>query len=329
MPVDGIPMRADVDPSTFVRVLAYLVNHRPTILHTHLVHADAYGQTAGTIAGVPVRLSTKHGFNEFREGRHLRARRPDDRRARAPADRDLARARPLPRGDRGLRRAGLRDRPLRDRRRARAGAVRRRGAAVPLHRAPDPDQGPRRAAARVPAGARRAARPEARHRRPRRARARAEGSLPRARAERRRALPRPRDADPAGGRGLAGGRRSVARRGLRDGRARGDGAGAAGDRRGDRRARGPRPRRRDGPARRRRATPTSLAEAMLALAADPARAAAMGLGRAAARSSASPSSAAPSGPKRSTATGSRCAADGALELVPSGPAARLRERRPR
>jgi len=70
VPVDAIPMRADVDPLTFARVLAYLAQHRPTILHTHLVHADAYGQTAGTFAGVPVRLSTKHGFNEFREG-HL------------------------------------------------------------------------------------------------------------------------------------------------------------------------------------------------------------------------------------------------------------------
>jgi glycosyltransferase involved in cell wall biosynthesis len=69
VPVDSIAMHADVDPGTFVRVLAYLVNHRPTILHTHLVHADAYGQTAGKLAGVPVRLSTKHGFNEFREGR--------------------------------------------------------------------------------------------------------------------------------------------------------------------------------------------------------------------------------------------------------------------
>jgi glycosyltransferase involved in cell wall biosynthesis len=69
VPVDGIEMHTDVDPGTFVRVLSYLVNQRPTILHTHLVHADAYGQTAGTVAGVPVRLSTKHGFNEFREGR--------------------------------------------------------------------------------------------------------------------------------------------------------------------------------------------------------------------------------------------------------------------
>ncbi len=69
VPVDAIPMTADVDPATFARVLAYLVTLRPTILHTHLVHADAYGQTAGTLARVPVRLSTKHGFNEFREGR--------------------------------------------------------------------------------------------------------------------------------------------------------------------------------------------------------------------------------------------------------------------
>ncbi len=69
VPVDGIEMKTDVDPSTFLQVLSYLVNHRPTILHTHLVHADAYGQTAGTVAGVPIRLSTKHGFNEFREGR--------------------------------------------------------------------------------------------------------------------------------------------------------------------------------------------------------------------------------------------------------------------
>ncbi len=69
VPVDGIEMSTDVDPGTFIRVLSYLVTHRPTILHTHLVHADAYGQTAGTLAGVPIRLSTKHGFNEFREGR--------------------------------------------------------------------------------------------------------------------------------------------------------------------------------------------------------------------------------------------------------------------
>jgi glycosyltransferase involved in cell wall biosynthesis len=94
VPVDAIPMQADVDPITFVRVLGYLGRRRPTILHTHLVHADAYGQTAGTVAGVPIRLSTKHGFNEFREG-HLFAL--GDRTIGALAHRQIAISRGLAR----------------------------------------------------------------------------------------------------------------------------------------------------------------------------------------------------------------------------------------
>ena len=31
------------------------------------MHADVYGQLAGALTGVPLRVSTKHGFNEFRE----------------------------------------------------------------------------------------------------------------------------------------------------------------------------------------------------------------------------------------------------------------------
>jgi glycosyltransferase involved in cell wall biosynthesis len=69
VPLHAIPLRADVDPVAFLRLAGYLARHRPHILHTHLVHADAYGQIAGTLARVPVRISTKHGFNEFREGR--------------------------------------------------------------------------------------------------------------------------------------------------------------------------------------------------------------------------------------------------------------------
>jgi glycosyltransferase involved in cell wall biosynthesis len=38
-------------------------------VHTHLVHADVYGQLTGALTGIPVRVSTKHGFNEFRENR--------------------------------------------------------------------------------------------------------------------------------------------------------------------------------------------------------------------------------------------------------------------
>jgi glycosyltransferase involved in cell wall biosynthesis len=67
VPLDAIPIRADFDPITFIRLVGYLIRKRPTLLHTHLFHADAYGLLAGTVAGVPLRFSTKHGFNEFRE----------------------------------------------------------------------------------------------------------------------------------------------------------------------------------------------------------------------------------------------------------------------
>jgi glycosyltransferase involved in cell wall biosynthesis len=69
IPLDAIPLAADVDPIAFFRIAAYLARNRPTILHTHLVHADVYGQLTGALTGVPVRVSTKHGFNEFRENR--------------------------------------------------------------------------------------------------------------------------------------------------------------------------------------------------------------------------------------------------------------------
>jgi glycosyltransferase involved in cell wall biosynthesis len=65
--LDAIRVRADVDPIAFLQLAAYLLRARPDILHTHLVHADAYGLLAGTAARIPVRISTKHGFNEFRE----------------------------------------------------------------------------------------------------------------------------------------------------------------------------------------------------------------------------------------------------------------------
>src|SRR5579859_49038 len=69
VPLDAVPISRDVDPHAFAGLVRYLADERPQILHTHLVHADAYGQIAGTLARVPIRMSTKHGFNEFRESR--------------------------------------------------------------------------------------------------------------------------------------------------------------------------------------------------------------------------------------------------------------------
>jgi glycosyltransferase involved in cell wall biosynthesis len=69
VPLDAVRISRDVDASAFLGLVRYLARMRPLAVHTHLVHADAYGQMAGLLAGVPLRLSTKHGFNEFRESR--------------------------------------------------------------------------------------------------------------------------------------------------------------------------------------------------------------------------------------------------------------------
>jgi glycosyltransferase involved in cell wall biosynthesis len=69
VPLDDIRLRADVDPLAYAELAALLARRRPRVLHTHLVHADVYGQIAGATARIPLRLSTKHGFNWFREGR--------------------------------------------------------------------------------------------------------------------------------------------------------------------------------------------------------------------------------------------------------------------
>jgi glycosyltransferase involved in cell wall biosynthesis len=67
VPLTEIPLTGDVDPVAFGRLVSHIALVRPAALHTHLVHADFYGQLAGALVGVPLRISMKHGFNEFRE----------------------------------------------------------------------------------------------------------------------------------------------------------------------------------------------------------------------------------------------------------------------
>jgi len=67
VPVEPLRLRGDLDPVAFLRLLRLVRATRPVLLHTHLVHADAYGLPAGRLARVPVLASTKHGFNAFRE----------------------------------------------------------------------------------------------------------------------------------------------------------------------------------------------------------------------------------------------------------------------
>ncbi len=80
VPVEEIRLPHPADPRAFARLLRVVRQTKPQILHTHLVHADFHGLVGGALARVPVRISTKHGFNSFRE-----------RRAFAVADRGVAR----------------------------------------------------------------------------------------------------------------------------------------------------------------------------------------------------------------------------------------------
>ena len=79
IPVEGIRLPYAADPRTFACLLRLIRRTEPQILHTHLVHADFHGLVTGALVRVPVRISTKHGFNSFRE-----------RRAFAVADRAVA-----------------------------------------------------------------------------------------------------------------------------------------------------------------------------------------------------------------------------------------------
>jgi glycosyltransferase involved in cell wall biosynthesis len=69
VPTETLRMRFDLDPTVSARVL----RSRATIVHTHLVHADLLALPGAALGRVPVRVSTKHGFNEFRSSRVIAA----------------------------------------------------------------------------------------------------------------------------------------------------------------------------------------------------------------------------------------------------------------
>jgi len=73
VPVERIAIRRALAPGAFRRIVRHVRRERPAIVHTHLVHADFHGLPAGRLARVPVLVSTKHGFNPFREGRAFAA----------------------------------------------------------------------------------------------------------------------------------------------------------------------------------------------------------------------------------------------------------------
>jgi glycosyltransferase involved in cell wall biosynthesis len=84
VPVDMLRMRLDLSPTVPLRLLT---RRLPAILHTHLVHADVLALPAAALRRVPVRISTKHGFNPFRANKVVSA---VDRAAARLAHRQIA-----------------------------------------------------------------------------------------------------------------------------------------------------------------------------------------------------------------------------------------------
>ena len=68
VPFERLPCPRDVDPLLARRVVRVVERVTPDIVHTHLVHADAYGALAAARAHT-VLVSTKHNDDPFRSGK--------------------------------------------------------------------------------------------------------------------------------------------------------------------------------------------------------------------------------------------------------------------
>lgn len=64
--VERLTLRHDVDPFIGLALVRRFRALRPDLVHTHLVHADAYGLWAARRAGVPSALSSRHNNDRFR-----------------------------------------------------------------------------------------------------------------------------------------------------------------------------------------------------------------------------------------------------------------------
>ena len=54
------------DPYLVIRLARRLRDLAPSVVHTHLLHADLYGTIAARIAGVPAIISSRHNDDPFR-----------------------------------------------------------------------------------------------------------------------------------------------------------------------------------------------------------------------------------------------------------------------
>lgn len=70
VPVTVLGRRGRFDPSLLVRLVRWLRTERPSVLHTHLFTADAWGRTAAWLARVPLVYSTIHSTNLWKSRLH-------------------------------------------------------------------------------------------------------------------------------------------------------------------------------------------------------------------------------------------------------------------
>ncbi len=66
IPVEKIIIKYDLDPLLVLKLYRLLQRLDCQILHTHLIHADLYGTSAGVLKRAPIIVSTKHNDNLFR-----------------------------------------------------------------------------------------------------------------------------------------------------------------------------------------------------------------------------------------------------------------------
>ena len=67
IPVQRVIIRRDYDLSLIWKLVRLLRSTSPDLVHTHLIHADLFGLAAGRLAGVPVRISSRHNDDAFRK----------------------------------------------------------------------------------------------------------------------------------------------------------------------------------------------------------------------------------------------------------------------
>ncbi len=66
IPIERWVMPGNFAPIFFFRLVRYLRQQKPDIVHTHLVHAETYAIPAAKLAGVPVVVNSSHNDDPFR-----------------------------------------------------------------------------------------------------------------------------------------------------------------------------------------------------------------------------------------------------------------------